>query len=318
MPFSIAREQGGMVVDWCYIGKARFCEPFFEDTIRKQMREPFSQLFSWRTPFAYLKELSERLPVIEPSGFIFHLSRCGSTLISQMLAALPENIVISEAPPIDFVIRKQDENFDADVEKRANNLKWLINVFGRKRNENEKNLFIKFDCWHTLDLELITQVFPRVPWIFLYRNPVEIIVSHLRQPGMQMISGAIKGLMPEADLKSLSQMSRAEYCARVLGAICQPVLKHAEKENALMINYSQLPEAVNSKIIKHFKVAYSAKSMASMNDAAQFNAKAPQLSFSPDAREKNKEATEMVRQCAEEFVAPCYRELENIRLVSGE
>ena len=37
-------------------------------------------------------------PGIDPTGFIFHLARCGSTLVSQMLAALPEHIVLSEAP----------------------------------------------------------------------------------------------------------------------------------------------------------------------------------------------------------------------------
>ena len=33
------------------------------------------------------------------------MSRCGSTLVSQMLAALPQNIVISEAAPIDAVVQ---------------------------------------------------------------------------------------------------------------------------------------------------------------------------------------------------------------------
>ena len=33
------------------------------------------------------------------------MSRCGSTLVSQMLAASAANLVVAEAPPIDQVIR---------------------------------------------------------------------------------------------------------------------------------------------------------------------------------------------------------------------
>ena len=42
---------------------------------------------------------------MRPSGFIFHMSRCGSTVISQMLAALAEHVVVSEAGPIDALAR---------------------------------------------------------------------------------------------------------------------------------------------------------------------------------------------------------------------
>ena len=36
---------------------------------------------------------------IYPSGFIFHMGRCGSTLLSKALARSPSHLIISEAPP---------------------------------------------------------------------------------------------------------------------------------------------------------------------------------------------------------------------------
>jgi hypothetical protein len=37
-----------------------------------------------------------------PDGFVFHMSRCGSTLVAQMLAVVPDHVVVSEAEPLDY------------------------------------------------------------------------------------------------------------------------------------------------------------------------------------------------------------------------
>ena len=89
---------------WCYLGEDRFVAPFFEQTISRHSRTPFNLPFPHVTPLAALAELQAADPGLPPTGFIFHMSRCGSTLVAQMLAALPQNIVISEAGPVDAVL----------------------------------------------------------------------------------------------------------------------------------------------------------------------------------------------------------------------
>ena len=69
------------------------------------LRRPFNLVFRRQTPVEALEELYEAEPGIYPTGFIFHMSRCGSTLVSQMLAALPADIVVSEASVIDGALR---------------------------------------------------------------------------------------------------------------------------------------------------------------------------------------------------------------------
>lgn len=303
-------------IDWCYMGDRRFTDPFFEVTIGKQLREPFSLLFRHQTSLEDLKGLYEYFPRIQPTGFIFHLSRCGSTLISQMLAALAENIVISEAPAIDFIIRNQYEQHAVSRDERISNLKCLINVYGQKRFKEEKHYFIKFDCWHTIDLALISEAFPDVPWIFLYRNPIEVIVSHIRQPGMQMIPGTIKNLLPDVNFDNILQMPREEYYARILAQICKKALIYTDSPNALLINYNQLPQALFSGIFEHFKINYSLENIEKMKVVTQFDAKTPQLSFVSDADSKNKQASKAIRQAAKKFVAPYYSQLEDLRIKS--
>lgn len=45
--------------------------------------------------------------VDSPAGFVFHQARCGSTLVANMLAKLPEAVVYSESsPPPDIVLNQ--------------------------------------------------------------------------------------------------------------------------------------------------------------------------------------------------------------------
>ena len=51
-----------------------------------------------------IEALSELPPGVPIAGFIFHMSRCGSTLLSQALAAFESNIVVSEAAPLRSIL----------------------------------------------------------------------------------------------------------------------------------------------------------------------------------------------------------------------
>jgi len=294
-------------VDWCFLEKERLTEPFFDDSIAKRFRQPFNLLFRHQTPIEFLGELNKFSNGLKPTGFIFHLSRCGSTLVSQLLAALEQNVVISEASPIDFVVRASK----IPEETRIEWLRWIINALGQKRNPDEENFFIKFDSWNALELNFIKRAFPEVPWIFLYRNPLEIIVSHIRQPGAQMIRGLIKDILPDLSFKKSLQISPEEYCARVLGKICKDVLKSANE--GLLVNYTELPEAVHTQILKHFKVSLNKTDIEKMLRAANFDAKSPSMNFVGDTETKKREASTSASEAAEKFVNPYYTELERIR-----
>ena len=128
--------------------------PFFFQTLsRKRYVSPFNQLFfAARLPSQALGEVEACDPGLPPTGFIFHMSRCGSTLTAQMLAALPQNIVIAEAAPIDSIL---SANLRSPLVTDAQRILWLrgmVSAFGRQRQNREKRFFIKFDTWHTLDL----------------------------------------------------------------------------------------------------------------------------------------------------------------------
>src|SRR5579871_6250069 len=210
-PINLAWRPEGASVDWCRLGDTRFTEPFFEQTIATALRHPARLLFRRQTPVAGLEALQDDPAALPPRGFIFHLSRCGSTLAAQMLAALPENLVLSEAPPIDRLLNLHRCDATLARERRIAQFRGLIHALSRPRHRDERRAFIKFDSWHMLELPLILEAFPGVPWIFLYRDPIEIMVSQHRQRGTQMIPGIVDPRIFGLDLAAVAQMSPEEY-----------------------------------------------------------------------------------------------------------
>jgi gluconate kinase len=312
-PIRIFWQQSAPFVDWVLLGEQRPTEPFFEQTIGQAMHHPFNMLFRHRTPVAALKELQQINPGVPPKGFIFHMSRCGSTLVSQMLASLPENIVLSEATPIDAVLRAHAQFPQITDEQRMDWLRGLVSALGQKRHEEEQDLFIKFDSWHMLDLPLIERAFPGVPWIFLYREPVEVMASHLRSRGGQMLPGYIKPEWLDLDMETVSRLSLDEYCARVLAKFCETALRYRDLGQSLLVNYRQLPDIFFSSLLDHFRVSYTPDELARMRRVMQFHAKSPAMTFTSDTADKQRAVTEEVRQLAALWIDPLYEELEAAR-----
>ena len=313
LPSATFWRNGELYLQWFYAGDARLTEPFFESSVQRGMVKPFNRLIRYVTPISRLGEWLRRHQPLRPGGFIFHMSRCGSTLVSQMLAALPSSLVVSEAPGIDAAVRAKLVRPDLDDETHLQWLQWMVGAHGQPR-AGERNYFIKLDCWHTMHLPLFARAFPGVPWVFLYRDPVEVIVSQLRAPGMHMVPGML-GFNLASGLGQ-NGYNREEYCARMLGEMCAPLVRQYAEYKPVLINYRQLPEAVWTQIMPHFGVACSEYDRNSMIAAARYDAKTPQLEFAPDAEDKQRGASASVRALADEYLGPVYRQLEALRAVS--
>jgi hypothetical protein len=314
IPMRIYWRQARPMVDWGYLGGRRFTDPFFEQTIGGCVRHPADLLFRHQTPLEFLGELAENRPSLAPTGFIFHMSRCGSTLISQMLAAVPGNIVISEASPIDAILRAHFQDTNATEELRIKWLRWLLSALGRQRWPEEKYFFIKFDCWHAVFLPLIQRAFPGVPWIFIYREPVEVLMSHARQRGAHMIPRVLDPGVFGWDDQYLEQMALDEYGVRVLGRICEAALEQARLGRGKLVNYRQLPGIVWPDLMKYWGVDCAAEAVEAMTRVSRFNAKNPVLPFEDDTQFKRRVATEEIRRIARQWLNGTCEELEARRL----
>jgi hypothetical protein len=312
LPIRASWQRGELYVHWAHFGERRLRDPFFEGDVRSCLFAPFNRLFRHVTPIETLAVWLKTRPHLEPSGFIFHMSRCGSTLVSQMLAALPSNIVVSEASPIDTVVQANRWRPDLSEDRQARWLNSIIGALGRKRAGDEQRYFVKLDCWHTLALPLFRRAFPDVPWVFLYRDPVEVLVSQLRIPGTQMIPGGTGPNLYGIE-RSYGPGTAEDYYAQVLAKVIEPAVAHYASGGGLLVNYRQLPEALFTAILPHFGVACGAADRAAMTEAARYDAKAPGFEFAPDSGAKQRSATPIARAAADRWLGDLYRRLEVLR-----
>jgi hypothetical protein len=296
-------------VEWCWLGHDRFLHPFFDLTIQHAQGLPFNGLFTHRTSIDELVAWHAASPGIPPTGFIFHMSRCGSTLVSRMLAALPENVVVSEAGPIDYLARA----VAIPEETRCSLLRAMVSALGQQRAGQETRYFIKFDSITTDALPFIRRTFPTVPWIFLYRDPEEVLASQLSEPGAAMSPGILRGPpVLDQSLNEILSMSLEEYAARVIGTLCRCACLSADR-SGLFVNYTQLPGAVWKDIAAHFGIHFSAAEIEAMQDVAAFNAKHPRAKFAPDGELKRRAMSPAAREAAACWIQPHLEELEKIR-----
>jgi hypothetical protein len=307
LPSALVPAAGQLAIDWIHFGDAPLHESFFEDSLRRAKRRPINALLKVCTPLGILGKLGPADTATAPDGLIFHMSRCGSTLVSQMLAAMADGIVVSEAPPLDAIVQMAHSHPEAPLEQRVALLRGMAAALGRDRFGNRRHYVIKTDSWHSLALPLFRAAFPDTPWIFLFRDPTEVMVSQMRIRGSQTVPGT--ELDPVFAIPEPLGLSTEDYIARVLNRVTQAAVDHAEIGGGLFVDYADLPDAVERRILPHFGIAPDADALAAIRAAATWDAKTPSFAFEPDADDKRRSAGDAVRAAVTTHLDGVHREL---------
>src|SRR5688572_10565084 len=129
-PFRVVNINSEPVVEWVRLNNSTFRDPIFHLTVLKHFQEnPGSQVI--QTDLNWLLKVSKAVKGLSPDGFIFHMSKSGSTLVSKTFAALAENLVISEADPVNTVIQLLKRGVSETLCVML--LQALVNLLGQKR-----------------------------------------------------------------------------------------------------------------------------------------------------------------------------------------
>jgi hypothetical protein len=199
-------------------------------------------VFQHQTPLGALRDFAPPAFGPEPAGFVFHLSRCGSTLVSQMLGRCRPAWCCRAGGARHHAPRaawRGDGGSDL--------LRGLVGALGRPRAAGERRLFVKLDSWQIHALPLLRRAFPDVPWIFLLRDPLEVLVSHRRQRGAQMIPGVLTPAAAGLDLATAAGMEATAYAAHVLARACAAARDGLSLGGGLLVHYEELPGAVEER-----------------------------------------------------------------------
>jgi len=188
-------------VDWGMYRREPSMTPMFKDLVTASFCNSKAES-SFVTTFGELEDEFGRrgcspaghfrlgAPGCVPTGLVMHQSRVGSTLAANMLNALPTSLVYSEAgPPVEVLL----DGLLSD-EDRVRALRVVVAAMGRPIAAaalsgvapagtvgwTPRHLYLKFQSAAVHALALLRTSFPETPWIFMHREPVEIMASLLR------------------------------------------------------------------------------------------------------------------------------------------
>ena len=265
--------------------------------------------------------------IYPPRGVVFHESRCGSTLVANSLAAFdPErNRVYSESAPPIAALKVCGEGYSrCSKATAAALLRDVMYMMGRTDDPSEEHLFFKIQSIGTRFIDVFTEAFPETPYIFVYRDPVQVMMSHLDHAHMEQSNCVRPRSNPpkivvdlvEQHGRSVTDLSHEEYCAAHLATLCDSALaemKSADDGIGLPVNYKDLPDKLYEVIPNHFGVAIGDDEKDRIAEVSGMYSKGRgnrAHEWKDDSEAKEERATDAIKGACSMFLDGTFRELE--------
>jgi len=299
LPARAALRPEGLYLDLRDIGPGQLRDAFLQQTVQR-VPSPSTVVQVSRG------DVGRVVPATAPAGIVFHVGRCGSTLVSQLLKQCDGVVVYSEPLAVNDVLVPPHEWSRAEL---VGALRAVGDAFARHAS---RPWVLKLSSWNTLYCDLIAEAFPTTPWVFCVRDPVEVCVSLVeRRPGWLKDAGEpthrfARVVDPEGRSRSVEQ-----YLAQLNGAYYRAIRALGTGRGAL-VPYEALPGAVWETVGPWFGLGIDAVTRERMALAARVDAKAPpggEAAFTPDAALKQAAATPSLRAAVDALARP---ELERL------
>ena len=319
-PVQVVADGGQNPVLRCLdLGETPFTAPFFSQTVAGFLQSHPAAPAHFVSQ-CDLFDRAQDVASLPLSGAIFHLSRCGSTLVSQMLAALPGNLVMSEPDPLNDLLGPQWGHLDEGVKQYM--AASLLRLLGRPRHGGQHKYFVKFSSWNAAFLPILNGILPDCPRVFIYRDPVEVMVSLMQEPpgwmdlrGDPLLGSWLVGCPPWM----MGWISPEEFAARLLARILERVWDLRD-QNWVLVNYTELPQGALTRILPRLGMDAEQLPPGYWQRVGQVHAKDDrgQRPFVPDSAAKQQAATPEIHRVVEQFLQAPYGRLEALRQVQAE
>ena len=285
--------------------------------------------------------------VVPPTAVIFHSSHAGSTLTSSILATSdPQHVhVYSEAPATQTALLACDNNVHCDAGAQEKLIKDVFYLMGRmNRPQRPQSVFFKLSSVTARSIGVFRQALPSVPWVFLYRDPVEVLVSQLANyhdsslllPDKDVPSCLHERYNPwqheqllevvQSQNRTVASLTAAEYCAAYVASLARSALMENAKPSSfwakhMLVNYEDLPFILWDRIIP--ELDYMSQPVSLRIDAMHGTSK---LYYTAESLErigqpwqddkdfKRGQATEDMKKAAQLFLDPLFAQLEAVRM----
>ncbi len=265
--------RGDGAVYWVDIGDHRFRHWQYVFTLDHLAREGGIRAY-FSSPIAILDDDELFADAVPVAGLIFHVSRCGSTLLTKALGRLDSHVMISQGAPLQQgfwaeATRRWTRPLPQD-EVRMRRFRNLVRAMCRRRHEDERRAFVKFISWNTIYASFIRAALPAVPAIFLYRDPVEVIASVRRDTTavLEARGTGLASVLTGRSAEEIAGMDDVTYLAHCYRRYFTVAGDEAGDGFALL-NYRDLgPERFPEIVERAFGLRFTAAELARMQ--AQF------------------------------------------------
>jgi hypothetical protein len=252
------------------------------------------------------QELGRLAPGSAPTGLIFHVARCGSTLVSQVLKQQRNLVVYAEPLPFNEILVPPHGQGRARMVAALRSLAALFALHAGRP------FVIKLSSWNTLFCDLVAEAFPATPWVLCVRDPLEVAVSlQSQRPGWLLDSSDPANLF--ADIVDPARESRTfeTYLARLFAAFCSAAAR-LDPLHGSLVAYDGLPGSVWEVVAPRFGLDLDPSTRQRMARAARLDAKSPaakRVEFTPDNDRKRAAASAALREAVDAVARPAFERL---------
>lgn len=223
---------------------------------------------------------------LQPTGFVFHMGRCGSTAVANMIASSPNHIVYSESgviPDVLFGCAK----LNCTPDETALAVKLAMLLMGKTSADGPQHLFFKFQSTIVYEryLDWLEAAFPDTPWIFIARDPLPVMESMLEHESTRPAKskpppclrkefkegGALLEAAQELGLspKSVTVDERCALHLRALLSLAEKALDESlrtdkKTPNGRLLLYENIHTELPRLLESHFGVHITAREQYSM------------------------------------------------------
>ena len=301
LPWRAALNADGLHLALLDIAAGELHDPFLHETV--QRLQPTQSVV--HIPPA---ELARTPPSFEPAGLIFHVARCGSTLVSQSLKQHEGLVVYSEPLAINELL------LSPTASARADRVAALRSLGAQFSLHAGRPYVLKLSSWNTLFCDLVADAFPTAPWAVCLRDPLEVCVSLLESQPSWLRSDKAALFSATANLGSPTHGAE-DRAARFFAAFCDAVTR-LDPARGMLLAYENLPDAIWSRLALHFRLALAAATRDGMAQVAKVYSKSRtdqgSVAFSPDGDRKRAAASAGLRHVVDAIARPPYDRLRSI------
>jgi hypothetical protein len=288
-------------VRWLDLRGLELADPMFTGTIKRALARGRQPVMS--QPDALL-DVASVVDDVAPAGFVFHGARAGATLLAVLARQAEDTVMLNE--PSSTCMAVAHRGFT----DRAPYLEALVRCLGQCR-AGDQRLFVTFSSWTILRIETIQRVFPRVPCVFLYRDPYEVVGSLLDHAPKwaNRPRSSLDILVDEPIIGSEHEhMPDTEFYARAIGAFDAAA---ARARTMRLVDYGELATLDAPRIGAWFDVAFTEADEQRMRDAL------PELVRREAAAEGTRPVAASTRAAVDTWALPAYAALESRRRSSS-